>query len=125
MVDWLLRQKITSHLNMFYVYQVPVPRKCSDARFNSIVERAAKLICTRPMFDELAQAAGLCDHSDGVSDPAERSRLRAELDGLVAHLYELSEEEFVHILASFPLVAEPAKQAARNAYRDVERGLIQ
>lgn len=124
-VDWLLRQKITSHLNMFYVYQVPVPRKSSDTRFNTIVERAAKLICTRPIFDELAQAAGLCDHSDGVNDPAERSRLRAELDGLVAHLYELSEEEFVHILASFPLVAEPVKQAARNAYRDVERGLIQ
>ena len=29
------------------------------------------------------------------------------------------------ILATFPLVPEPVKQAARNAYRDVERGLIQ
>lgn len=52
------------------------------------------------------------------------ARLRAELDGLVAHLYGLSENEFVHILATFPLVPEPVKQAARNAYRDVERGLI-
>ena len=65
------------------------------------------------------------DQRDGATDPAERARLRAELDGLVAHLYGLSAAEFTHILASFPLLPEPAKQAARNAYRDVERGLIQ
>jgi len=43
---------------------------------------------------------------------------------VVAHLYGLSEEEFTHILGTFPLVAEPVKVAAHNAYRDVERGLI-
>ena len=52
-------------------------------------------------------------------------KLRAELDGLIAHLYGLTESEFAHVLASFPLVPEPVKIAARNAYRDVERGLIQ
>jgi hypothetical protein len=30
---------------------------------------------------------------------------------------------FAHILGTFPLVAEPVKVAALNAYRDVERGL--
>jgi len=40
------------------------------------------------------------------------------------HLYELTEVEFPHILNSFPLVPEPIKVAAQNAYRDVERGLI-
>jgi hypothetical protein len=54
----------------------------------------------------------------------ERARLRAELDGLIAHLYGLTEAEFAHILGAFPLVAEPVKIAALNAYRDVERGLI-
>jgi ABC-type Fe3+ transport system permease subunit len=42
----------------------------------------------------------------------------------VAHLYGLTEAEFAHILSTFPLVAEPVKQAARNAYRDVERGIV-
>jgi hypothetical protein len=60
-----------------------------------------------------------------VTDPAERARLRAELDGLIAHLYGLTEAEFAHVLSTFPLVAEPVKIAALNAYRDVERGLIQ
>ena len=60
----------------------------------------------------------------GVTDPVERAKLRAELDGLIAHLYGLTEEEFAYILTTFPLVPDPVKVAAHNAYRDVERGLI-
>nr|MBP7420078.1 hypothetical protein [Burkholderiaceae bacterium] len=86
--------------------------------------RAARLICTTPEFDDLAKSVGLKGHRDGATDTAERAKLRAELDGLVAHLYGLSEEEFTHILGTFPLVAEPAKVAALNAWRDVQRGLI-
>ncbi len=55
---------------------------------------------------------------------AERNQLRAELDGLIAHLYNVTEEEFTYILRTFPLVADPIKIAAQNAYRDAERGLI-
>ena len=121
-VDWLLRQKITSHLNMFYVYQVPMPRDSNNDLAQLIVSRAARLICTTAEFDDLAQQVSLKQHQP--LEPAERARLRAELDGLVAHLYGLTESEFAHILATFPLVAEPTKLAALNAYRDVERGLI-
>lgn len=60
----------------------------------------------------------------GPIDPAERARLRAEIDGLVAHLYGLDATEFTHILNTFPLVPEPTKVAALNALRDVEKGLI-
>jgi len=56
--------------------------------------------------------------------PERRGALRAEIDGLVAHLYGLTEEEFVHVLASFPVVPEPQRVAAHNAYRDVARGLL-
>ncbi|HCZ14556.1 MAG TPA: hypothetical protein DHV85_08135 [Candidatus Accumulibacter sp.] len=122
-IDWLLRQKITSHLNMFYVYQVPIPRLKENApTFSPIVTRAAQLTCTTPEFDALAREVGLEHHQ--LLDPIERARLRAELDGLVAHLYGLSEAEFALILASFPLVPEPVKVDAHNAYRRVAQGLI-
>ncbi len=125
-LDWLLRQSVSSTLNMFYLYQLPVPRlPSSELRCKQIADRVARLVCTTPAYDALAKDTGLRDHRDGATDPVERARLRAELDGLVAHLYDLTEAEFAHILATFPLVPEPAKQAARNAYRDVERGLIQ
>ncbi len=124
-VDWLLRQKITSHLNMFYVYQVPMPRDSKNDLARKISHRSARLICTTPEFDDLAKAVGLKGNTDGATDLAERARLRAELDGLVAHLYGLTEAEFAHILGTFPLVAESVKVAALNAWRDVQQGLIQ
>jgi len=124
-IDWVLRQKITTTINFFYLYQLPVPRlTAADPRFAPIVERAARLTCITSQFDDLAKTVGLKSHHDGATDPAERARLRAELDGLVAHLYGLSEAEFAHILGTFPLVAEPVKVAALNAWRDVDRGLI-
>jgi len=117
-VDWLLRQKVTTNINIFYIYQLPVPRLTeSDAGFKPIVERAARLICTTPEFDDLAKEVGLGTHKAGATDPAERARLRAELDGLVAHLYGLTEEEFAHILATFPLVDASVKDAALAAYK--------
>ena len=67
---------------------------------------------------------GLKAYKSGILDTIRRTELRAELDGLIAHIYGLTEQEFAHILSTFPLVADPVKVAAHNAYRDVERGLI-
>ena len=124
-IDWVLRQKVTTTLNFFYLYQLPIPRLINgDPRFAPIATRAARLICTTPEFDDLAKEVGLGSHKKGAIDPIERARLRAELDGLIAHLYGLTESEFAHILTTFPLVPDPVKLAARNAFRDVEKGLL-
>lgn len=124
-LDYYLRQQVSANLTMFFIYQCPMPRLSkADSRFSPFVERAGRLVSTSRDFDHLAKAIGLKDHRAGASEPAERARIRAELDGLVAHLYGLTEDEFAHILDAFPLVAEPVKQAARNAFRDVERGLV-
>ncbi len=123
--DYLMRQRITSHVSFFYVYNSPVPRlTSSDMAFQPIVTRAAKLICTTPEFDDLACAAGIGTSANGATDEGERATLRAELDALVARLYGLDEGEFEHILATFPLVSEPTKLAARNKFRDLERGVF-
>lgn len=124
-LDYYLRQQVSANLTMFFIYQCPVPRLGKkDSAFAPITNRAARLICTTPEFDDLAKSVGLKSHQDGATDPTERAKLRAELDGLVAHLYGLSEAQFTHILGTFPLVAEPVKVAALNAWRDVQRGLI-
>lgn len=73
-----------------------------------------------PAFDDLAAEVGLGDHRNGVTDPQERAQLRAELDGMIAHIYGLTEAEFAYVLSTFPLVAEPVKAAALNAFRDIE-----
>jgi hypothetical protein len=129
----MLRQRVTTTLNFFYVYQMPVPRlTANDAAFAPIVVRAARLICTAPEFEELWRELALTpgpspagrggraaqgEEGRPATDPAERAQLRAELDAMVAHLYELTEVEFTHILGAFPLVAQPAKDAALAEYR--------
>lgn len=124
-LDYTVRQKVTTSLNFFHIYQLPVPRLCKgDQFFDAIVERAAKLICTTPEFDDLAREVGLDSHKSGITNEVQRAKLRAELDGIIAHIYGLTEEEFAYILSTFPLVSEPVKIAAQNAYRDVERGLV-
>jgi hypothetical protein len=117
-VDYLLRMRVSANINFFYIYQLPVPRLTeNDTVFWSIVKRAARLICTTPEFDALAKEAGLTDHKDGATDPGERAQLRAELDGLIAHLYGLTEDEFAYILTTFPLVEGAVKTAAMKAYQ--------
>ncbi|BAZ14540.1 putative transcriptional regulator [Calothrix sp. NIES-4071] len=117
-LDFSARQMVSANINMFYIYQLPVPRLTEGAPyFSEIVERAAKLICTTPEFDELAQEVGLGSHANGATDESERAKLRAELDGMIAHLYGLTEEEFEYILSTFPIVPEQVKQDALAAYR--------
>ena len=117
-VDYCLRQRVSQNLNMFFIYQLPVPRLVEgDSYFNDIVERAAKLICTTPEFDDLAAAVGLGSHTNGIIDTDQRAQLRAELDGMIAHLYGITETEFTHILSTFPIVPDATKQAALEEYR--------
>lgn len=41
------------------------------------------------------------------------------MDALVARLYGLTEPEFTHILATFPLVNESVKTETLNTFRDL------
>lgn len=124
-VDYLIRYSVSQNLTMFFIYQLSVPRLTdNDQEFIKIVDRAAQLICTTSEFDDLSKEVGLKNNNYGVIETTERVKIRAELDGLIAHLYGLTEEEFTHILSTFPLVPDPVKVATHNAYRDVERGII-
>lgn len=117
--DYKLRQSVTTNINTFFVYQSPVPMFAAVAPFSeAVITRVAKLACTTPEFDEFAQSVGLKSHKQGATDLATRAKLRAEIDGLVAHLYGLSEDEFAHVLKGFPIVADQIKTEAMNAYRD-------
>jgi Putative DNA-binding domain len=119
-LDFMFRQKVATQLNIFYVYQTPIPRLTkADRTFQQIVDRAAKLICTTPEFDDLAAEVGLGSHTNGITDETARAKLRAELDGIIAHLYHLTEPEFAHILSTFPIVPQATKDAALQAYRDL------
>lgn len=119
-LDSLIRQKVSSHCNMFYVYQLPVPRLTSkDKVFELILDRSSRLVCVSEEYAELWSEVveSTWVPAFGATNPAERAKLRAELDGLIAHVYNLTEDEFAHILSTFPVVAQGVKDAALEAYR--------
>ena len=114
--DFYLRKIIVDRVNLFYLSQLRMPRiRVGDRYFQEIVERSAKLVCLRAEFDELAREAGLSSHQCGVTEKADRDRLRAELDAIVAHLYGLTLAEFQFVLSTFPKVPELPKVRAFEA----------
>ena len=87
----------------------------------SIVERAAQLICTSAEFKDLWGRAMPKSWSPDtvVINPIARNKLRAELDGMIAHMYNMTEDEFAYILSTFPLVATAGSAFLRQASRPV------
>jgi len=118
--DYAIRLQITGqHIPKSLIEQTPFPpTNLGSLAYQSIVDRAAKLICTTPEFDDLAAEVGLGSHTNGIVDEGDRAKLRAELDGMIAHLYELTEAEFAHILSTFPIVSDEVKQAALEEYQN-------
>jgi hypothetical protein len=121
-IDYYIRQVVSANLNMFYLYQLPIPRILSKDKWHKpIIERAAKLICTTAEFSELWNEVMKADWSEtvGITAEEERAKLRAQLDGIVAHIYGLTEVEFGYILNTFPLVVTPQKEAALEYFRKI------
>ena len=124
-LDYAVETKGLLYAEFLLPLPTPIPRlKQGDLYFDSIVRRAAQLICTAPEFDDLAAEVGLGSHHNGVTDPPQRAKLRAELDGIIAHIYGLTEDEFAYVLSTFPLVDESVKAAALQAWRDVADGKV-
>lgn len=120
--DYKLRQSVTTNINAFFLYQMPVPLPANKHSVAAVIKRTAALACAESDLTAFARSAGIT--LSDVPSESERASLRAELDGLIAHEYGLTEDEFAHVLRQFPIVPEPIKTDALNAYRAVQRGLV-
>ena len=57
--DYFIRLQVSANVSQFFILQLSLPRLTDkDPAFFPIVERAAKLICTTPEFDDLAAEVG-------------------------------------------------------------------
>jgi hypothetical protein len=98
-LDFVVRRKVSSALTKSIMATLPIPDLPLDSsRQAAIVALAGRLTCRSPAFEELAEVVGVpC----GPLDHDEEVRLRVELDAHVAHLYGLSPDHFVRVLADF------------------------
>lgn len=98
-MDFIIRRKITNHLNIFYMYQLPMPRLTyGDKYFDEIAKRSALLICTTDEYDQIREEIGL---GGGVKDQELRQIIQNQIDAYVAKIYGLSRDEFLYILSTF------------------------
>jgi len=97
--NYLIRLRVNTHVTVSLVSRLRVPVLDRDSR----------------TFRRLSALAQTLMHSPAA---AERQPEYAELQGLVANLYGLSGSEFVHVLSTFPLIAEEVKLAALVQFKN-------
>ncbi len=95
--DWLVRQKTATHLSLYLLDGLPMPALTEDT-LTALAETTAALCANDARF---APLVGNRARWPVVANPAERNRLRAEADAVVAHAYGLTREEYAHVLKSF------------------------
>jgi hypothetical protein len=96
--DFLIRSRITMHLNFFYVFQTPLPSNLSNSIAGEIIRISARLSSPDKRFNEFASASKV---EFGPLSMRERIELTAKLNALVAKHYGLNREQFEIILQSF------------------------
>jgi hypothetical protein len=104
--DFMIRRRITMHLNFFYLEQTPIPQEIGNKLANEIMHLAARLSCCDDRFTDLADAVGVKVSALTIN---ERIDLTAKLDACVAHHYGLNHEEYEYIVHTFDAFEEDKK----------------
>jgi len=109
-LDYVARQKAGgTHLNLFVFSQLPVPRPGSTVIGLRLGQAPDSWVRYR--------AESLNNWS---VRSAERSHLRAELDGYLLHLYGVTREDAVHLLETFAIVkGKDMKEAGTFRTKDL------
>jgi hypothetical protein len=97
MVNYLVRLRVSSHVTTAMIEQLPIPRQADAPGAFRRIAAAARLLARR-------------------SDPAAMAMLQAQ----VARLYQLTADEFAHVLESFPLIPRAERDRAMRTYLDAD-----
>ena len=128
-LDYVSRLKIGGmSMGYFIVKQLPVlPPATYEMRVGSerlsdwVTKRALELTYTSWNMQPLARDMGY-DGPPFQWGDARRAELRGELDGMYAHLYGLSRDDFAYILTTFP-VLEKNERRKYGEYRTARLAL--
>lgn len=98
--DWYARRYVELGLSFEILNPMPIPRPPLDDPCRlRVIKISGRLAAVDGRFKEWAAEVGVALGS--VADPNEKEDLIAELDAVVAHLYQLSEDQLTHIFRTF------------------------
>lgn len=113
-VDFILRRRVATHANMFYIIELPIPRyQQGDPYFSEVYKRVGSLIC---ITDEYKLLRKECNISNYKTDQIDRNNIIAEINAYTAKIYDLTRDEFKYILNTFPLVKSEFKDLVLSKY---------
>ena len=114
-LDWFARRIVELNMNFHIFNSLPIPRPPKDdPRRLRTIEIAGRLATAEPGhsgFRDWAAAVGV--EADSVRSEAKKDALIAELDAVVAHLYDLDEEDLAVIYDTFHTGADYAERHSR------------
>ena len=130
--DWLLRQKSAAHVSLYILHDLPVPELTAERGF--LAHAVLRLCCNHRGFAALwhEQLGNVWrEHVPRYAWPAiphelDRWRLRAAVDAMIAHAYDLVRTQYERILVSFSHKSFPGAPALCAAAFDElsEKGLV-
>lgn len=120
-VDWLIRFRVSNHVNFFLLESLALPRlKVDSEEAKLLIQAATQLACITPEFAMLWQEimGDEWEEANCMKDVRERAKLRAVTDALVADVYGISEHDFAYILSTFPLLDrdQPALPGEKSSF---------
>ena len=115
--DWLVRQKAATHLSLYILDALPVPR-FSEAACRFLAHAALLLSCNHAGYGELWQ-----EQAGGKAILDSPDVLRGQIDAIVANAYGLSREQYGHVLRSFSHRTHPDAPSLCLAAFDELKGL--
>jgi hypothetical protein len=120
--DWLVRQKAATHVSLYLLEALPVPRLTAGA-FRFLARAGSRLSCGPPAYADLQRVQTGHDVALPVfGDLDTRWTLRARVDAVVAKSYGLTRQQYDHLLGSFSHRSYPAASAScLQAYDDLSR----
>jgi hypothetical protein len=99
-IDWLVRRRISTTLNFFHWYNIPFPRIHPDSDIGRELSQAAAKLCYLDTPQRTQSSAG-SRHKDVLRM---RSSVRADIDAIVADLFDLNLTEYVLVLSDFQII---------------------
>ncbi|MDM8568858.1 hypothetical protein QUF50_04990 [Thiotrichales bacterium HSG1] len=99
-LNYYIRNKISANLNMFYLYELPIP-KANKKQTQQIVEKAFTLLYAKSkseLYEDLRQELKLSPINPEALDLVQ---IRAELEVIIAKLYGLNQQDWTYLTSTF------------------------
>ena len=99
-INYYIRNKISANLNMFYLYEIPIPKVSQKLR-QQIIEKSFTLLYAKSkteLYEDLRQELKLAPINPEALDLIQ---IRAELEIIIAKLYDLNQEDWMYLTSTF------------------------